>query len=258
MELAVGEILTGAVFSLPGETEPGKSGGRVVLRIASLSAFPDFSFGVGIEILAVDREERLLYRLDAPYAKIVPMALETGPRLVLLMRALDRYDKDKRWEPLLTGTAIPPGDTTQLVLDLSYEYFLVLSRLRRGLDNLDLADLFIAEKKLGAYGYVPQVFRGELIYRFCEPVFFLPITIFALLIGWRFRAKTRPRYLGFPMLAILPLVFYGVVHFYRSCLNNLAIWGEVSFGFSAVLALFIYGTVFLFILSLIFLSAQHS
>jgi hypothetical protein len=258
MELAVGEILTGAVFSLPGETEPGKSGGRVALRIASLSAFSDFSFGVGIELIAVDREERLLYRLDAPYAKIVPMTLEAGPRLVLLMRALDRYDRDKRWEPLLTGTAIPPGDTTQLILDLSYEDFLVLSRLRRGLDNLDLGDLFIAEKKLGAYGYIPQVFQGEIIYRFCEPVFFLPITIFALLIGWRFRAKTRPRYMGLPMLAVLPLVFYGVVHFYRSCLNNLAVWAAVSFGFSAALALFISGTVFLFTLSLILLSAQHS
>jgi hypothetical protein len=258
IELAVGEILTGAVFSLPAEIEPGKSGGRVVLRISSLSTFPDYSYGVGIELIAFDREDQLQYRLEAPYAKIVPMDLEEKEdRLVLLMRALDRSDREKFWEPQLAGGLENGAEKAQLLLDLSYEDFLILSKIRRGPETLEPPDLFVAEKRLGAYGYVPQVFQGEIIYRLCEPVLFLPIAILTILAGWRFRAKTRPRYSGVPMMAILPLGFYGFIHFYRSFLNNAAIWTVVSFGYAPALAVFISGAVIFFIFSLIVLASQH-
>ncbi|GHV67987.1 hypothetical protein AGMMS49928_06310 [Spirochaetia bacterium] len=257
IELAVGEILTGAVFSLPAETEPGKNG-RVALRISSLSTSGDYSYGVGIELMAFDRDENFLYRLTAPYGKIVPMTVNGSSRLVLLMRALDRYDETKRWEPERTNLddETVPG-TGELVMNMVYEDFLVLSNIRRGPENLETADLLEAEKRLGDFGFVPQVFQAEIIYRFCEPVFFLPITILIILLGWRFRAKTKPRYSGGPMLLILPVVFYGMVHIYRSCLNNLAIWSVVSFGYIPSLILFVSGTIIFFVLSLILLSSQH-
>jgi hypothetical protein len=257
MELTLGEILTGAVFSIPIKSPRERRDGRLVLRINSLSTFADYSYGVGIEILAFGGDGRLLYHVEAPYAKLVPMTLGDEPRLILMMRVLDRNDPAARWEPVWSGPERSSIGDAQIMLDMVYEDFLLLAKTKRGMDKLLIGDLFNAEKKLGAYGYVPQIFQAEIVYRICEPALFLPMVIMALLIGWRFRAKKRPRYMSYLMLAVLPLVFNGWVYLYRSCLNTLGIWTVISFGFSGALVLFSAGIFLLFIIMLIGLAAQQ-
>ncbi|MDR3343699.1 MAG: hypothetical protein LBT14_13165 [Treponema sp.] len=258
MELTVGEILTGAIFSLPLKFPAGNQSGRVVLRLDSLSPLADFSYGMSMELIAFDGSGNLLYRVEAPYVKILPITIDATPKLLLMMRALDRNDKARRWEPVWTDPDRSVSGNTQLILDLGYEDFLLLSKLRRGLDALSVGELFTAERQFGSYGYISQVFQAEIIYRVAEPVIFLPIAIFIIVIGWRYRAKKPPRYLGVPMLVGLPLVFNGVMFFYRSILNTLGIWVVISLGFSAAIVLFALGTLFLFCLSLIVLAAQSS
>jgi hypothetical protein len=257
MELTLGEILTGAVFSIPVKSPLERRDGRLVLRINSLSTFADYSYGVGIEILAFGGDGRLLYHVEAPYAKLVPMTLGDEPRLILMMRVLDRDDPNTRWEPVWSGPERSPIGDAQIMLDMVYEDFLLLARTERGMDKLLIGDLFNAEKKLGAYGYVPQIFQAEIVYRICEPALLLPMVILALLIGWRFRAKKRPRYMSYLMLAVLPLVFNGLVRLYRSFLNTLGIWTVISVGFSGALVLFSAGIFLMFILMLISLAAQQ-
>jgi hypothetical protein len=180
-----------------------------------------------------------------------------------MMRALDRYDKNKHWEPVRNfpeGPVDPAqssiGDA-QLILEMSYDDFLLLSRARRGLDNLTLGELFTAAKNLDTYGYIPQIFEAEAIYRLCEPLIFLPMAVFIIIIGWRYRAKKRPRYIAMPMLFVLPLVFNGAVHFYRYILNTLSIWTVLSLSFSSAMVIFTVGIGVLFILSLSMLASQH-
>jgi hypothetical protein len=256
MELTLGEILTGAVFSLPVQS-PGSWNGRMVLRINSLSTFSDYSYGIGVEILAFNDRGQLLYHVEAPYAKFIPMTVETEPRLILMMRVLDREDPQKRWEPVWTGPERSAIGDTQIMLDLAYEDFLLLVKAEGGMDKLLVGDLLAAEKKLGAYGHIPQVFQAEIIYRISEPAFFLPMSIFSIIIGWHYRARKRPRYMSYLMLAILPLVFNGIVHLYRSCLNTLGIWLVISFGFFEAIFLFGIGIFFVFIFMLVILAAQH-
>jgi hypothetical protein len=235
-----------------------------VLRFSSISNFADVSYGFGLEFSSFDREGRLESRLEAPYAKIIPVTLDTQPRVIVMMRTLDRYDKDKRWEPVWTG---PEGDSpaaersiigdAQIILDLDYDNFLLLSRVKRGVDNLSVAELFTAAQNLEPYGYIPQVFQAEVIYRLCEPLFFLPMAMLSIIIGWRYRPRKLPKYIIIPMLFILPLVFNGAVHLYRSILNTLGIWTILSLGFPAALLIFTIGVGVLFVLSLIILAAQH-
>ncbi|MDR2110258.1 MAG: hypothetical protein LBP32_03015 [Spirochaetaceae bacterium] len=249
MERAVGDRLAGAVFSLP-----GTEGGRIVLRLSALSTFPDFSFGSGVELAAYDRDGGFSYGFRTPYTKILPVQMGR-PRVVLLLRALDRQDERLRWEPEWTGS----GETgaVQIVLDAAYEDLLLLAKVMRGLDDLLIGDLFAAAKNTRPYGYIPQVFQAEILRRFAEPVFFLSAAILGIVTGWRFRARKRPRYVGIPMLVILPLVFNGVVHLYRSIINTLAIELVISLSFTAALAVFTAAAVTAFILSLITLAAQH-
>jgi hypothetical protein len=224
------------------------------MRLASLSAFPDFSFAAGMELTAFDGTKKMLYRIEAPYVKLLPFTLESKPRLLILMRALDRRDERIRWDPLWTG----PGQTgnTQLIVDLDYDRWLLLSRIPQGMDNLLMGELLVAGS-LGNYGHIPEVFQAEALRRFAEPALFLPIAILGIVIGWRYRAKKRPRYIGFPMFVILPLVFNGLMQLCRGLFNSLGILAVVSLGFSTALLIFGAAAAFCFILALIALAAQH-
>jgi hypothetical protein len=250
--LAVGDVLTGPVFSLP-----GRSGERLVLRFSSLSTFADFSFGMDLELVSYDARGEPAYKVEAPYVKVLPVTFGSSPRLLLLMRALDRRDERTRWEPVWTGPGRgEPGDA-QMVLDMGYEQWLLLSKASRGTDSLLIGELFAAAETLGDYGYIPQVFQAEALRRFAEPAALLPMTILGLVIGWRYRAKKRPRYMGIPMLIVLPLVFNGLVHLYRSGFNTLGIWLVLSLGFSVAALVSIIGGVLFFVIALITLAAQH-
>jgi len=227
------------------------------MRISSLSTFPDSAYGIGAEILAFDRDGSPLWSMEAPYVKILPLTLNSGPNVTVLMRALDRTDKTKHWEPLGRGMGQSVPGSAQIVLSVSWDNFLLLSNVHRGLSGLSPADLRRAVGNLGSYGYQPEVFEAELLRHFADPLILLPMGIFALVIGWRYRALERSRYMGIPMLGILPLVFNGFVHFCRGLINNLGIWAVASLGFTAAAIFFAAAIFVLLVLSLITLAAQH-
>jgi hypothetical protein len=266
-EMTLGEILSGAVFSVPRRTSAGTPHGRMILKVRSLAASPDYSYGIGVELLVFNEEGELENRFEAQYAKILPRTLGGRKRVLLLLRALDRENKDLRWEPVWAGPGQPGsiryeggglnlGDT-QVMLDLPYEDFLLSSHVRRGVDNFFIGELFTAEKTLGAYGYVSQVFAAEILSRFADPVYFLALLILTLVIGWRYRAVRRPRYLGIPMLFILPLVFDWVIRVYRSAMNILGIRLILSLSFIPAMIVLFAGAIFFFILFLVTLAYQH-
>lgn len=261
IDMAVGGALQNPVFSLPVDEKPET--GRMTLRFSSLILQPDYSYAWNPELAAVDENGVFLYRVRSEYGKVVPEAIQSAAgrreQAVLLLRALDRTDSEKRLEPVWIGEA---GEETafggaQILLNLGYDDFVLLSRIKQGTEGLNLGELFAAEKKLGAYGYAPEIFRAELARRLAEPLFFLPLAVLILCLGWRHRARRKPRYVYLPMLAALPAVFYGVTLFYRSILNNFSIWLSFSFGLSTILALLAGGAALCFILALIFLAAQH-
>lgn len=252
IDTRVGEILTEAVFSLPANSPRG--GGRGVMRFAALSVFADYAYGFGVEFISLDGEDRILSHFTAPYAKILPITLNSQGQTLMLMRVLDRYDRDKRWEP---AWIVPAAGDSQIILEIDYETFRLLAQVRQGLDDLSLGQIFNAAKSLETYGYIPQVFQSELIYRLSEPLFLLPMAIVAIILGWRFRARKPPRYAVIPMLFVLPLVFNGLVYAYRYILNVLGIWTVLSLGFSSALLIYTVGAGILFVLSLIMLASQR-
>ncbi|MDR0732074.1 MAG: hypothetical protein LBF63_10435 [Treponema sp.] len=290
MGRGTGDILTNAVFSLPYQPRSGGIG-RGIIRFSSISLYQDYAYAFGLEFICFDSENRPESGFEAPYAKIVPMTLGGQDRIVVLMQALDRQNQYHHWEPVwrsleedtaarrLDAAASPAaaggflrsviGDN-QIMLDLNFENFILLCYTWRGLgvptgsarrsplDGFSLGDLFGASRSLSSYGYVPQVFEAEIIYRLCEPLFFLPMAVIVIIIGWRFRAFSRARYVFIPMLFILPLVFNGLVYFYRHILNILGIFLVLNLGFSATLIAYCFGAGILFVLSLVVFSSQHS
>jgi hypothetical protein len=288
MGRGTGDILTNAVFSLPYQPRSGGTG-RGIIRFSSIALYQDYAYAFGLEFICFDNANRPESTFQASYAKIVPMTLGGRDRVVVLMQALDRDDQNRHWEPVwnsleendaarrptLSGSAAGGflrstiGDN-QIMLDLNFESFVLLCHTWRGLgvpissarvsplDGFSLGDLFAAARSVSPYGYVPQVFEAEIIYRLCEPLFFLPAAVFVIIIGWRFRALSRARFVFFPMLFILPLVFNGLVYFYRQVFNILGTFSLLNLGFPATLIIYGLGAGILFVLSLVVFVSQHS
>jgi len=261
LDLSVGITLTRPVFSLPGE-----DGGRYAIYFTSLALLQDYTYAWGTEVVAADREGRFRFKVNADYAKLIPInsaAEDFGEQTVLLFHALDRADQSKGIQPVWTRGEAPDRSidsfvgSNQIMLDVNYDDFLLLSRLKEGTETLNLRELFSAEKKFDAYGYVRESFRAEILCRLGEVLFFLPMAVLSLIVGWSYRARKKPRYVYVPMLALLPLIFYGVLLFYRNIISNLSIWLSLNMNFTAALVCLCAGAGVFFILALVLLSAQH-
>jgi hypothetical protein len=249
IEYSLGEILTGALFSLPSQN------GRAVVRFSSLTTFDDVAYGMGFEYMAFDINSRPLVSVSSPYAKILPFSINENSQLLVLTHALDRYNEDNNIEgEWLLGNRSPGG----ILLDISFEELLVLSHVRRGLPNLQINELLAASQRLGFSGYVPEIFEAEILNRLGSALFFLPMAIFVIIIAWRYRARTRPRYLFIIMLPVMPIVFNGFVFIYRSVLNTLGIWLTLSLGFAPALIVYIIFLVLALFISMVSLAAQHN
>jgi hypothetical protein len=255
MEISLGETLTGIIFSLPHNTARERS----VMRVESFSTHPDFAYGTGLEFMAFDAQSRLQLSLKAPYAKILPITLDGQPQVLIMMRSLDRHDRNKRWEPTWespNSTTYRP-ETAQIVLNISYETFLMLSEMRQRLPSLDINALFAASDIAGGTGYIPEVFQAEILNRLGSCLFFLPMAVIVLIIGWNYRAKRQSRFFFALSIPVLPLIFNGLTYLYRTILNAAGISLLVNYGFSTALTAFIVILSLSFVLSLIALAAQH-
>ncbi|MDR2662170.1 MAG: hypothetical protein LBC31_04150 [Treponema sp.] len=258
LDLAIGNILAGPVFSLPGQ-----EGGRIVLRFASLASLPDYSYAWGGEALAADPQGNLRFRVSTDYAKLIPVIAMDGEgnsvkRVALLLRTLDRTNREQQWEPVWTeGDPDPASGSSQIVLGVDYDDFLLLSKMKRGTEGLTLQELFTAEKSFDGYGYAGEAFKAEILRRLADPVFFLPMAVLAMILGWRYRTQKKPRYVYVPMLGILPLVFYGAVMLYRHVLDSLVVWLSLYSSLSGAMLCLTAGAAVCFILTLVLLAAQH-
>ena len=258
-----GDTHVGTIFSLPGPQGgfSRSTQNRAIMRITSLTTSPDFAYGVGVEYMAFDSRGSLLFSLRAPFAKFLPITLDGRRQVLVLMRALDRHDSANRWEPQWSipegSPARGTGGAAQLALAVDYETFLMLAQMRQELSSLHINELFAVTAIAPETGYIPQVFEAEILNRLGASLFFLPMSVVAILIGWRFRARRRSHYLFVLLLPVLPLVFNGLVHLCKTGLGIIGTSLILAVGFSAALTLFIIILALSFLLSLISLAAQQ-
>jgi hypothetical protein len=248
-------LKTDAVFSVPRI----ESGGRTVIRADSISVFSDVAYALNTEILGFDALRRPAYTITAPYAKIVPVTIGDRARSVIYMRALDRQNKDLRWEPvweeLREGMA--PDGSAELVIDMAYEDIIIACESEIADTNYRFTSLHAAGDRLADYGFVPEAFSVLEIRSISEPLMLLPLSVLAVIIGWRYRVKDRrARYVLAPMLIVLPIVFNTLVHLCRHLTNLLAIWAVLSVSLSAAIAIGITLAAALFIAAIIGLVCQ--
>ena len=252
MELSVGEILNGAVFSLP------DSDGRAVLRFSSLTLSEDVAYGFGFDYMGTDESMNLRANVSARYVKLLPFVSDGKQKILVLTHALERSDENISYKSEWITGGEGADEAAFLQLDISYDDFLLLSKVRYGLANLQINELFTAADRLDSSGYVYQIFQAEILNRFSSALFFLPLAIFVITIAWRYRARKKPRYVFVLLLPLLPVIFHGFVYVYRAVFNTLGIWLVISAGFSAAIIIYSAALALALFISLIVLSAQQS
>jgi hypothetical protein len=242
-----------AVFSVPRI----EAGGRLVFRAESLSTFSDTAYALNVEILGFDASRRPLYRVSAPYARIVPVTIGEQAKSVVYMRALDRHNKNLRWEPVWEGRHEAAADNAGLVMDIAYEDILTINEANTGGTDYRFLNLYAAGARLANYGFVPEVFTVLEIRSISEPLMLLPLSILAIITGWRYRVRTRrARYAFFPMLAALPLVLNALVRLCRHLNHSFAVWAALTVSLPVSIALSAAAIALLFIISIIILAYQ--
>jgi hypothetical protein len=240
------------LFSLPW------NGGRLVMRLPSLSAFSDYAYGIGIEGQAFDRRGTPLFGFSAPYVKILPSVLEGRGKTLLLMRSLSETEAGNRWEPRWTGEDLPGIGRGDLVLDMDYEVFLLQIDAARGAQVMPMEDLYRGQSLLGDYGYIREIFQAEIVNRFVEILGLLPLATLILSLSWRLRAGKRPRMILIPMLFVLPMGCFALWLGYRSFIQALGVWMVLTIGFVPALIVSALAAAASFFLALLVAACQRS
>jgi hypothetical protein len=258
MDRQLGAEISNPFFSLP----LFETGGRLVMRLASLSGTTDYSYGKGLEIAAFDSNQNPLFQVSAPYVKFLPFYIDGKAFTIIFLQAFGRDHEQMRWGP--SWEDVSPTDSlaagtpkTQLALPISYEDFLLSSTANRKLDGFFIRDIWLLAGRLALYGYIPEVYQAEIIYIISEPLFFLPLAIFSLIMGWNLRCKKRSTFALLPMLLALPFVFNGFMHIFRGVLNMFCVFTLISFGFTPALLINFAAAFLLFALGIVLLTAQR-
>jgi hypothetical protein len=255
MDLAIGNVQNDAVFSLPYSGTGG--GGRLVMRIGALTSFEDCAFGRDLEIIAFNLEKKPMFEISVALIKIMPVEIAGIWRIMILMRAVDRDNsgivQEPQWRILQGGGSAG----TQLFLDLSYDDFLIAAAAANSTKGFFLNDLWTGAAVLGSMGYIPQIFWTEIVRAIYTALLFLPLSIFALIIGWKYRSKRKAPYAMPPMLFVLPIVFHTIVLLIDRVFNLVATWTVLSFGFSQAAVICLSISAALFILMLFLLASQR-
>ncbi|AEJ18395.1 LptF/LptG family permease [Gracilinema caldarium] len=199
----VGETLSYGLFSIPIHNNQEGNLGIGILKADTLTILSDVSYGTKVTFQIFNTAGDLQQSVQSDYAKFSPFAKN---KTLMLLKAIDKNNKNLVWEPRWSVTT--GKKETFLVLSISYEDFLLASHAQTNSKNLSILELFNAQKKLPTYGFIPHIFQLELLNRIMDPFLCLVLSIATLALSWRLRPLKKPGLIVFPMILLLPIVFF--------------------------------------------------
>jgi hypothetical protein len=205
-----------------------------------------------IEAIRYNSAGVVSWHFSAPYGK------REGS--TILMHCIDSADPKVQYLPLYLQGTRPAPDRNVLLLRPTVEELRALSTSHDSLSTLGLAELWRLRSRLGAFGLSRQALTVDMTMKALMPFAFLILSIFALALGWAFRARTAGRrsaftYLLAPlapvMLAVLSLLY---VHAHRIVIGFIVI----AFGLAAALVALAVLQLVLLAVALVLLAGQST
>jgi tetratricopeptide (TPR) repeat protein len=178
----------------------------------------------------------------------------------ILMNCVDRTDNRLRFLPRYAQGTRAPAEMNVLALRPTVEQMRSLSLGRDALAVLGLAELWRMRGDLGSFGLSREALTVDMAMKMLMPCVFLILSIFALSLGWAFRARYFGRLSLFAVILIplVPLVLSVLSLLYVHAHRVIIGFTVLAFGFTAALAVLVALQVVLFVVALIMLAGQST
>ncbi len=184
-----------------------------------------------IEAIRYDAAGAVAWHFSAPYGKrlaaaSVPPAAggrssrgsstgaeATGPgqsdterQGAILMHAMDRNDARLQVLPVYLQGSRPAGERNILLLAPTVEELRALSSRTGAAGAMSITDLLRMRNDLGAFGLSRPELTIQMALRMVMPFIFLVVSMFAVSLGWGFRARGRLTAFGVALVPLVPVV----------------------------------------------------
>jgi hypothetical protein len=205
-----------------------------------------------IEAIRYDTAGAVAWHFSAPYGRS-----EGGS---ILMRCIDRSDGRVQFLPLYRQGSRPTAEQTVLALRPTVEELRSLSTSRDALAAMSLAELWRMRGALGGFGMSRQALTVDMTMKILMPFVFLIISLFALALGWAFRARFRGRLPSFAVILIplVPIVLAVLTLLYVHAHRVIIGFTVLAFGFTAALVVLAGLQVALLAVALVMLAGQST
>lgn len=166
------------------------------------TAGKDVAYLRDLEIARLSRDGKTVWRISVPYAKMFPFERDGQSRPELILHAVDRNRVGEDVLPAVIEGALPPQERSVLLLDMPYRDLDLIVAANRGPQGMSLAEMFLISKKAEKYGFSRDLYQREIINRIAEPFLILILSIYALILGWKYRLGKNSFFRAWWALAI--------------------------------------------------------
>ena len=181
------------------------------------TAGKDVAYLRDVEIARLGRDGKTVWRIAVPYAKMFPFEREGQSRPELILHAVDRNRAGGDVLPEVLEGEIPVQERSILLLDMPYRDLDLVVAANRGVSGMTLFDMFQFSKTAEKYGFSGALYQREIINRLAEPFLILIISIYALILGWKYRLGKNVFFKAWWALAIplFPIITLFVIETVR-------------------------------------------
>ena len=213
-------------------------------------------YGRNCELTQYTADGKILYRTRIPFIKFIPIISNDGkPMLRMLFQAVDKQHDEVILRPTVLEGTMPIERQASMRLPFSYGEFELIIAANEGEKSMTLPQLYAFRQRGAQYGFPAQIYHRELLARISDVFLILIISIYTLVLAWRFRIPPHRQFkytwaLSFPFFFIAAA---GLIETGRYCARLvIALFTGIFYSLSPLFLLLAYtvcfiGICFLFI-----------
>ena len=217
--------------------------------IGKMVELPDgTAYFYDIEAIRYDASGAVAWHFSAPYGKRTAdaggagggagagtAAGAGGTQRAVMMHAVDRSDSRLQARPVYLQGSRPVAERDLLLLAPTMEELHALSSSADALTAMGITDLLRLRSDLGLLGLSRPAFTIEMAMKMVMPFIFLIVSMFAVSLGWGFRARGRLPAFGIIVMPAIPVVMAVLTLLYVHAHRVIAGFAVLAFGLPTAL-----------------------
>jgi hypothetical protein len=231
----------------------GGQGTREAVYIGKMVELPaGEAYFYDVEAVRYDTAGAVQWHFSAPYGR------REGDSI--LLHSVDRKDATRQYLPLYLQGARPAAERSVLRLQPSVEELHSLSMGRDALAVMGLPELWQMRAHLASFGIPRQALSVEMTMKMLMPFVFLILSIFAVSLGWAYRARYLARLSPFAvvLMPLVPLVLSVLSLLYVHAHRVIIGFSVIAFGLTPALIVLAVLELILLAVSLVMLAGQSA